>query len=652
VLLVQIVVSAWFLHQHREQDVKHINQLLSLNSLSALMANHAVAISQLKLNEFVKLASNVERYQQNLDVLRPGYQQGESESWQTFKQLNDIWKPIREAASDLLAMDEKLRRLRAAVEDTDQRLPTILVEHDHVIDALRVALKNPARLRLLREQRLILHRMAANANAATASVLSAVNANARVALSDSIEADLFLLEKSLGIMVADNKATLAAVNQDDFDVSLLLNIDVIAEHLVELVENMRRVTTSLVVMRDMNKHAQLLIEDSGLLVRPVKQLIADYLRAARAPGKKQTWLYSSLALLLFWLFYRAYCHIRQMSDEKLALLFEKENLQTGVDSIARQIANFSEGDHAINASSKSIDCQHLVEQVNRMMAHVNSLDQKIAKYFLPLIKRVATEKSEVMVIVDREATNIARLSAEINNVVSGQMSGSTVLASQVMQTQAQLQSLLKQIDVAKKQLVKVDDSQPTEVTVHAVRQLHQHIDDRLRSLVELSQRINLEVIDLSSTLASRSGSDRVLRRAIEQLQSLTRRYHGQANDVAQLLNDMTLATNPLLQKMNRVEGITGAFERLQSSAIDDINKIDQGLSDFARTIAGADREQARHIEAIALILDALQEGNQRLSVAAVDSDVGIKQLNKLATEQLGTLKEPDAGDALDKGKKQ
>jgi len=612
VLLAQIVVSAWFLHQQRDQDVKHINQLLSLNSLSALMANHAVAISQLKLNEFVKLASNVERYQQNLDVLRPGYQQGESESWQTFKQLNDIWKPIREAASDLLAMDEKLRRLRAAVEDTDQRLPTILVEHDHVIDALRVALKKPARLRLLREQRLILHRMAANANAATASVLSAVNANARAALSDSIEADLFLLEKSLGIMVADNKATLVAANQDGSDVSLLLNIDAIAEHLVELVENMRRVTTSLVVMRDMNKHAQLIIEDSGLLVRPVKQLIADYLRADRTPGKKQIWFYSSLVMLLLWLFYRAYCCTHKVSDEKLILSFEKKNLQTGVDSIARQIA----------------------------------------KDFLPLIKRVAIAKSKVTVIVDRQATNVARLSAEFNNVVSGQMSGSTALASQIIQTQAQLQLLLKQIDEAKQQLLKVDDGQPTEVTVHAVRQLHQHIDDRLRSLVELSQRINLEVIDLSSTLASRSGSDRVLRRAIEQLQSLTRRYHGQANDVAQLLNDMTLATDPLLQKMNRVEDITGVFEHLQSSAIDDVNKIDQGSSEFTRTIADADREQARHTEVIALILDELQDDNQRLSVAAVDSDVGIKQLNKLVTEQLATLKKPDAGDALDKGKKQ
>ncbi len=612
VLLAQIVVSAWFLHQQRDQDVKHINQLLSLNSLSALMANHAVAISQLKLNEFVKLASNVERYQQNLDVLRPGYQQGESESWQTFKQLNDIWKPIREAASDLLAMDEKLRRLRAAVEDTDQRLPTILVEHDHVIDALRVALKNPARLRLLREQRLILHRMAANANAATASVLSAVNANARAALSDSIEADLFLLEKSLGIMVADNKATLVAANQDGSDVSLLLNIDAIAEHLVELVENMRRVTTSLVVMRDMNKHAQLIIEDSGLLVRPVKQLIADYLRADRTPGKKQIWFYSSLVMLLLWLFYRAYCCTHKVSDEKLILSFEKKNLQTGVDSIARQIA----------------------------------------KDFLPLIKRVAIAKSKVTVIVDRQATNVARLSAEFNNVVSGQMSGSTALASQIIQTQAQLQLLLKQIDEAKQQLLKVDDGQPMEVTVHAVRQLHQHIDDRLRSLVELSQRINLEVIDLSSTLASRSGSDRVLRRAIEQLQSLTRRYHGQANDVAQLLNDMTLATDPLLQKMNRVEDITGVFEHLQSSAIDDVNKIDQGSSEFTRTIADADREQARHTEVIALILDELQDDNQRLSVAAVDSDVGIKQLNKLVTEQLATLKKPDAGDALDKGKKQ
>ena len=91
VLSVQLIVAAWFLQQQRLQDAQHIEQLFEFNTLSATMANHAVAVSQLELSEFDKLAPSVEHYQQKLDVLRPMYRQGVSASCQTFRQLNDTW---------------------------------------------------------------------------------------------------------------------------------------------------------------------------------------------------------------------------------------------------------------------------------------------------------------------------------------------------------------------------------------------------------------------------------------------------------------------------------------------------------------------------------------------------------------------------------
>jgi len=651
ILLCQIAIAAWFLTQQRLQHTQYVEQLFELNAQSALMANHAVAISQLKLNEFGKLTTSVEHYQQKLDELRPAYQQGVSSSWQTFKQLGEIWQPIRGAAADLLAAEEKLRDLRIAVEDTDQRLPAVLAEHDRVIDALRSALKKPASLRLLREQRLVLHRMVANTNAATASVLSAVDTNARIALSGSIETDLFLLGKSLEIMAADNKEALAAAKQEGSDVSLLLKIDEIAERLTELAISIRKVAASLTVMQDINKYTQLLVEDGGLLVRPVQQLITDRLYANSKLSKEQFWLWLSCSLVLLWLLYMAYCQAKQFHSEKLASSSQKESLQTSVDGIVRQLASFSEGDHAITVRSKSLACQHLVEQTNRMIAYVRSLDKQIEKDFLPLIERVATAEMDMAATIDRQANDIARLSVELNNVVSGQTTGSTELASQLVQTQSQLQSLLQQVDQAKQQLSESRESDSTEFSAHAVRQLQQHIEDRLRSLTELSQRINLEIIDVSTSLAGRSGSDRTLRRSVESVQSLTGRYEGQVNDTAQLLNDMTSNVEFLLQQMEQVDGITKILERFQSNIVGDVAEIDQGMSEFASVIAGADRTQARHAEAISLILDELQEGNQRFLVAAVNSDVGIKRLHKLAMAQVNTVKVYDAGNVLDEESK-
>ena len=135
------------------------------------------------------------------------------------------------------------------------------------------------------------------------------------------------------------------------------------------------------------------------------------------------------------------------------------------------------------------------------------------------------------------------------------------------------------------------------------------------------------------------------------MQSLTGRYEGQVNDTAQLLNDMTSNVEFLLQQMEQVDGITKILERFQSNIVGDVAEIDQGMSEFASVIAGADRTQARHAEAISLILDELQEGNQRFLVAAVNSDVGIKRLHKLAMAQVNTVKVYDAGNVLDEESK-
>ena len=638
VLSIQLVVPAWFLHQQREQCTQNIEQLFDLNALSASMTRQAVAISQLQLGDFEKLALSTEHYQQKLDVLRPVFQQNASISRQTFKHLNDIWQPIRGAATDLLALEKKLQRLRVAVEDTDQRLPDVLLGHDRIIDALRAVLNKPASLRLLNEQRLIVQRIAANTNAATASVLSAVDANARTALSGSIEADLFLLEKSLGIMVSDNKEVLAGAREDGSNMSLLREVDALAERLTELAESIREVVTSLPVMRDINEHAQLLIEDGGLLVKPVQQLIADQMRAIQGWSKVRLWLYVSIAALLLWLFYVSYCRSKTLYGETLTLAAEKESLQAGVDGIARQMASFSEGDHAITVRSESIECQRLVAQANRMIAYVDSLDKQIEKNFLPLVKRVSQAKAEMVATIDRQANDIARLSVELNNVVSGQTSSSTALTSQLVQMQTRLQSMRQQIDAAKQQLPRLDDCESADASVHAVRQLRQHIDDRLRSLAELSQRINLDVVEVSASLMNKSAGDRALRRAIESVQSLTGRYQGQVNDVAQLFNDLALELGALIEKTERVESTVDVFERLQSDVTVHVENIDQGVPELVNAIASIDRAHARHTEVISLMLDELQDSNQRLSVAAVDSDAAIKQLDKLVTAQVDSLK--------------
>ncbi len=648
-LLAQLIASVWFLRQQQLLATQHIEQLFELNRLSAPIANHAVAISQLNLNELEKLTAGIERYQQTLDMLKPVYLRGAGDSRQLFKRLNDIWYPIREAATDLLIADEKLQDLRAAVEDTDQRLPQMLAEHDRISEALRAALRKPASLRLLREQRLILQRMAANINGATASVLSAVDSNARIALSGSIESDLFLLEKSLGILVADNKEALQAAKEDGSDVSLILKISAMAQDLTKLTESVRKVITSLPVMRDANKQAQLLVEDSGLLVKPVQQLIADRQHDSAKLGKELLWLYVSLAVLLLWLFYVAYCRQQALYAEKRALSLAKENLQTGVDSIARQVASFYEGDHSISVRSEAGDCQHLVDQINRMIAYVVALDKQVENDFLPLIKRLAQAETEMMASIDRQAKDIARLSAELNNVVSGQTSDSTELAGRIVQTQTQLQSMLKQIELAQQQLPKRDERHGADSLVNAVRQLRQHISDRLQSLAELSQRINLDVIDIGTSLTGRSGSDRALRRSVEQLQSLTGRYQQQVNDVTQLLNDMMSHSESLQQEVETEEATVSIFERIQTDTVAAVASIDQGMAELSNAIVGADRAQARHTEAISLILDDLQDGNQRLSVAVTESGLAIRQLDKLAAAQVKTLKLEQSEDDANAG---
>lgn len=642
VLLLQIGLAAWFLHQQHIKSEDHVGQLLDLNAQSALMANHAVVISQLELSAFEKLASNIERYQQRIDMLQPRYQQNVNDSWQTFKQLSDTWQPVREAATDLLSAREKLSDLRLAVEDTDKRLPDVLTEHDLVIDELRVALKKPASLRLLREQRIVLQRMAANTNAATASVLSAVNINARAALTSSIEADLFLLEKSLEIMSVDNKEALEEAKQDGSDVSLLLKVDAIAQRLTELAASIRQVMSSLTVTQDINKHVQLLVEDSGLLITPVQQLVTDQLQLSGEFTKERLWLYLAMILVILWFFYMAYSHMRVIEDERAALSLEKDGLQEGVETISRQMASFSEGDHAVTIHAESVNCQHLAEQANRMLTHVSTLDKQIEKDFLPLVRSLAKAESGVAATVDRQANDIARLSIELSNIVSGQTSASSGLASQLVQAQSQLQSLIQRIAQTSLQLPDSKKGGSTDVTAHAVRQLQQHIDDRLHSLSELSQRINLEVIDASTSLAARSGSDRAVRRAMESLQALTGRYHGQVNDIVQLLADMASNINALLQQIEKVEGVAEFFEQFQSNVLSDAKNIDASASEFASAITQADRAQARHTEAISLVLDELQDGNQRLSVAATESDLCVKKLDKFIVAQVNTVAENDS----------
>ncbi|NOX26748.1 MAG: hypothetical protein GXP21_00895 [Gammaproteobacteria bacterium] len=641
-LLLQVGVAAWFLHQQGAESEAHVEQLFSLNAQSALMASHAVAISQLELNAFEKLASSVEGYQQGLDVLRPSYQKDVSDSWQTFKQLSDIWQPVREAVMGLLSSKDKLSDLRIAVEDTDQRLPDVLTEHNLVIDELRVALRKPASLRLLREQRIILQRMAANTNAATASVLSAVNVNARAALTSSIEADLFLLEKSLEIMSVDNKEALEEAKQDGSDVSLLLKINAIAQRLAELAISIRKVMGSLVVTQDINKHVQLLVEDSGLLITPVQQLVKDRLQLTKGFTKERLSLYFAIALVMLWLLYMAYCHVRTVDAERVSLSIEKDSTQEGIDNISRQMAAFSEGDHAITVRVESINCRHLAGQANRMVAYVGLLDKQIEKDFLPLVKGLAKAEAGMVATIDRQANDIARLSVGLSNIVSGQTSASTELAGHLVQTQSQLQSLIQHIDQAALQLSDSEKGGSTDITAHAVRQLQQHIDDRLHSLAKLSQRINLEVIDTSTSLAGRPGSDRAVRRAMESLQSLTGRYHGQVNDIMQLLVDMTSSMSSLLQQIEKIEGVPELFDHFQSSVLSKVNKVDVSTSEFARAIAGADRSQARHTETISLVLDELQDGNQRLLVAATESDLCVRKLDKLIATQVNVVAENDS----------
>lgn len=642
VLLAQCVFAGWLVQQKHEPISRHIEQLFGLNRLSAPIAKHAVIISQLHLAGLEKLTLIIERYQQQLDLLRPYYEQNKSPVWQTFTQLNVIWQPLREAADDLFAQRDKLVQLRSAVEDTDKRLPAVVVELDRVIDNLRSTASKPATQRLLREQRLILHRLSANINAVTAGVLSAVNTNARSALSSSIESDLFLLEKSLGLIVAENHEELTEAEKQGSDVSALTKIDGVSDRLAALANGVRKVIESLPVINSINQSSQLLVEDSGLLIEPVQQLILHQKQLAQRLGAERLWFYTALIMLPFWLVYMGFLRLRQSRAEIGALKSESDSLQGSVDDVARQMANFSEGDHHTQVHAKAVACKHLAEQANRMIDYVTVLDKQIETDYQPLIKRVIKAESEMAASIDRQANDIARLSAELNNVVAGRTTGSATLTTHLTQTKAQLQTIVAQIESVKKELSGQGETQTADAIVHTVRQLQKHIEDRLQTLAELSQRINLDVVEMGASLAGRSVSERGLRRTVEQLQLLTGRYHDMVGDISQLLNDLNAGLTALLDKTERAGGFSEAIERLRSSVNTDVADIDQRCVTLASALASEDKAQAQHAERISLILDELQDTNQRLTVVAMDGDVGIKQLDKLASQHTKVLPRPSA----------
>ena len=635
ILLAQLAFSAWGLVQKTRLDNNHMDQLLAFSGSSAHLSRHAVALSQLKLSALAKLSQDIERYQQQLDALRPYYTQNQPGAWQqSFQQLDVIWQPIREAAEELLSYSEKLSALRSAVEETDQHLPEVLTQHDGIIDGLHSLVSKPASLKLLREQRLILHRMAANINAVTAGVLSGVDANARSAISSSIESDLFLLEKSVGLMVTDNKEAISEAEKTGVDVSLLIQIDGVAEQLSQLTASVRKVIESLSVIREVNKSSQLLVEDSGLLLKPSQELVAYQKYASQGFSVEKTWLVFSFSALLFWLFYMGFQRLNTASHDAESMQVGKESLQSEVDYVAKQMANFSEGDHGIVVRSKTDDCQHLAVQANRMIEYVGVIDKQIATDYLPVIERIMKVDVEMATTIDRQTNDIARLSAELNNIVSGKTSGSAVLGGHLNEMKDHLAELSQRASAINGQFDVGNKNDSMRAGAHRVNQLQSHINDRLESLSELSQRINLDVVDASALLAGRAGGDRAVRRAVEQLQVLTARYRDIVNDVVALLADMNATVAPLLDSGDNDNQCASDINDFSQAVVSRVADIEQCSHKLLAAVGEDDSSQARQAESISLILDELQDGNQRLAVVAMDGDVGIKRLNKLASEHV------------------
>lgn len=626
-VLVGLVAALWYSQQQRQQHLADIGRLLELDRLSASIAVDALAVGRLELAAPARLSVTIEAYQQQLDTLRSAYQADRTNALHGFAQLEDSWASLRAAATAVTEAGDQLKALRGAVEIIDQLLPALLADYDRIVDAVRSATQKPTSLKLLREQRLLLHRLGANINAATASALSAVDRNAREALTGSIEADLFLLEKSMDLMAQQNKELLRGAENKGTDVSLPLEISAILERLTELADSVRKVVSSASLMRTVNGSSQILIEDSGLLAKQTEKLISARLRQSRGFSRGDVPLYVALMALLLWPLYMSYRYASEQAVESKAAADAHDVVLAAVNDIARQIGNVAEGDHNIDVSSDVIDCGRLVVACNRLTEHMRTLDQRLLEEFLPLIKRLSAATAQALHTIDRQANDIARLSGEWNHSVARQMDNSSRLLTHIRRSEQGLEQLTESV----RQRAEPEITVEADVRLPqapALSHLYQHVDDRLQALRELGRRINIDVVELALALASRATVDRPLRRSAEQLQTLTARYDDLLADVGKLIADLS---GEMKKMMSAGAPTEAGAPPLPGEFLPALEEAAAHLQALAADIAGIDKEYAQQAEAMALTLDEMQDANQRLSVASLDSDVLLKKLDKLAS---------------------
>ncbi len=633
-LIMQLIAGFWLLHQEKQAESAYVAQLHELLEASVRIVRYAVTSSQLDLDSLDKLSAGVRRYQRGLDTIRASILAKEPARAQSIDRLNAVWVPVRDAAQRLLGHTNDLAELRKAVEETDQRLPDVLSQYESVIGDLQATVNDASDLKLLRDQQLILHRVAANINTVTGGILGGVDVNARSAISGSIESDLFLLEKSLGFLtIGDGEAS----QQSDVligEVSLRIQIESMIEQLKELAGSVRTVIESAAVMREVNKYSQVLVEDGGALLNPIQVLAKN---STMRSGKKNiytVWIAFAAISLVLWLIYVGFEHMLRARSIAAAAEKDKEHLQSMVDDVARQMASFSEGDHGVNVRSKTYSDQHLVVQANRMIEHVSAVDKQIQENYLPIIKRVAEADSEIASSIDRQTNDIARLSVELNNIVASKTSGSALLSNHMSKINGQLQQLSTQVGALKNHIIGRDEPEGDRVSAHEVRQLQSHITDRLGSLSDLSKRIHQDVIDASSLLATAMSGDRSMRRSIEQLQTLTGRYLGMVDDIEALLANMDTAVAALHTADTEKHDVKAKFDALDHAVSDALLEAENGSQELLAAVNNSDGKQAEQAERVALILDELQDGNQRMAVVATTSDIGTKELNKLASKHL------------------